>query len=474
MCHSNPSMNAVWATIVTFAIWVALSAGTVASAQPNGPTDGQSSLARPNVVLILADDLGYGDLGCYGAPGGPTPHIDRLARQGVRLTSFYANGPECSPTRTALFTGRYQQRAGGLECAIGLANVGRYDDAIRLAQARDLGLPVEQATLVPALRRAGYRPLMAGKWHQGYEPKFSPLRHGFESALCILGGGADYFLHCEEPGYHTLMENDRLVKREGYMTDLVTDRAVEHIEQHGGPAPLFLYVAYTAPHTPIQGPGDAQKGFVAPADWNEGDTQTYVTMIRHMDAGVGRIVEALRRRNLQESTLLIFASDNGGTSRARNAPLSGHKGQTYEGGIRVPCIVRWPGQLPAGTSTDLACMTIDLTASLVALAGQEADADAQDYQLDGVDLLKHLREGTAPEARSLFWRARRGDVTWSAVREGAWKFLRHRDGETVREHLFNLEDDIAESRDRKGEQAEEFARLKQRFAAWEEEVQPGR
>ena len=187
---------------------------------------------RPNIILILADDLGYGDLGCYGHPRARTPHIDRLAEAGVRFTQHYANGPECSPTRAALLSGRYQQRVGGLECAIGTGNVGRYDDAIALAKQRRLGLPSSHAVLSRKVREAGYRCGVFGKWHLGYEPRFNPLEHGWHEFFGYLGGNVHYFNHRETSDLHVLFRGRLAVHRDGYMTHLITDDAVDFIQRH--------------------------------------------------------------------------------------------------------------------------------------------------------------------------------------------------------------------------------------------------
>src|SRR5215469_8374920 len=215
--------------------------------------------SRPNVVLILADDLGYSDLGCQGCRDIKTPNIDRLAAQGVRFRNFYANGPECSPTRAALLTGRYQQRVGGLECAIGIGNVGRYDDAVRLQKKHDLGLPVKEIALPKLLKDAGYTTALCGKWHLGYEEKFSPNRHGFDHAFYCLGGGMDYFHHVEgpNPSQPVLWLDGKPLQRRGYFTDLVAEEAVQFIQANKD-RPFFLYAAFTAPHAPFQGPNDSR------------------------------------------------------------------------------------------------------------------------------------------------------------------------------------------------------------------------
>jgi N-acetylgalactosamine-6-sulfatase len=367
-----------------------------------------ASASRPNIIIILADDLGYGDLGCYGCRDIRTPHLDRLATQGVRFTNFYANGPECTPTRAALLTGRYQHRVGGLECAIGLGNVDRYDDAIRLRGTNDLGLPVEEVSLARLLKAAGYATALSGKWHLGYEDKFSPNRHGFDEAFYCLGGGMDYFRHIEDPAKPepALRVNGKPVRRTGYFTDQVAEEAVRFVRARRD-KPFFLYVAFTAPHAPYQGPKDEKAA--DPSAWKQGQAPpaVYAAMVERMDEAVGRILAALNDGRFAANTLVVFTSDNGGTASARPTPLRGHKGSTFEGGIRVPCIVRWPGVLPAKATTDQVAISMDLTASLARAAGT---APQQGRAFDGIDVLSRIETGQPATPRTLFWRARWGEA----------------------------------------------------------------
>jgi N-acetylgalactosamine-6-sulfatase len=430
-----------------------------------------ASKPRPNIVLIIADDLGYGDLACYGCPDTRTPALDRLADQGVRFTNFYANGPECSPTRTALMTGRYQQHVGGLECAIGTGNVGRYDDAIRLAERHDLGLPTSETTIVELLKRAGYTAAGFGKWHLGYEPKFGPLEHGFDHFFGPMGGGVDYYYHCEWDGTPMLFENQRPVRRDGYLTDLITEGAVEFVHSQPGRKPFFLYLPYTAPHTPLQAPGNKPPAPVPREDWNKGTRQTYVAMVERLDWGVGRILTALDQRWFSKETLVIFFSDNGGTKLANNGPFSGHKGGLFEGGIREPCIVRWPGVLPEGKVTDQMAISLDLSKSIVRAAGAELP---KDRPFEGIDILKHVEQNRPIEPRTLFWRARRGERTWRAVRDGRLKYLTRRDADRFDQYLFDLDADPGEANNLLASRPQEAERLKRRLVQWEEEVRPRR
>lgn len=434
---------------------------------------GESS--KPNIVFILADDLGYGDIGCYGCKDIKTPHLDRLAKQGVRFTTFYANGPECSPTRTALLTGRYQHRVGGLECAIGLGNVGRYDDAIRLAKTDELGLPVEEVSLARLLKNAGYVSGLVGKWHLGYADRFSPNLHGFDQAFYALGGGMDYFHHVEDPpSYRPVLRlNGKAIQRSGYFTDLVGDVACQFIEANKT-KPFFLYVAFTAPHSPYQAPGEIGAKPLPPDSqrWKQGTAppEVYSAMVERMDEAIGRILRTLEERGLAKNTVVIFTSDNGGTRSARPTPFNGFKGSTFEGGVRVPCIVRWPGKLPENKTTDQVAITMDLTRSIVRLAG----AKPPEKSFDGIDVLERLEKSQPGVERTLFWRAKRGERTGWGVRDGSLKYVARRDGDKKLEYLFDLARDPGEKNNRLAARAEDASRLRRILAAWEKEVDPKR
>jgi N-acetylgalactosamine-6-sulfatase len=414
----------------------------------------------------MADDLGYGDLGCYGCGDIRTPAIDSLAAEGVKFTTFYANAPECTPTRTALLTGRYQHRVGGLECALGIGNVGRYDDAIRLRETNDLGLPVEETTIARMLKGAGYDTAICGKWHLGYEPKFFPLRHGFDYWFGPVGGSVDYFHHREYTGRPALHLNDRPIEREGYLTDLITDEAVKFIERRQE-TPFFLYVAYTAPHTPYQGPGDKKPEPVPQADYSKGSRTTFAAMVERMDDGVGKILKTLKDNRVAGDTLVVFMSDNGANKTGNNSPFSGYKGNLFEGGIRVPCIVRWPGVLAEGTASNQPCMTMDFSRSIVRAAGAELPGNRP---FDGIDILQAVETNQPVRERTLFWRARRGQRTRKAVRDGSLKYIRLQDGDDAKEYLFDLDRDPAEKNNLFGRQEEDVRRLKTLLKNWEKEV----
>ncbi len=397
---------------------------------------------RPNIVLFLADDMGIGDLACYGAVGIKTPHIDGLARDGVRYTQFYANAPECTPSRTALLTGRYPQRVGGLECAIGVGNVGRYDEAEWLQKRGELGLPSDETSLAQMLRAGGYQTACIGKWHLGYDPKYSALRHGFDHYFGVLGGNADYFTHEEEGGDKVLYEGEKRVDRPGYLTDVFGDEAIAWLGRRTASQPFFLYVPFTAPHAPTQGPRH-----------EEGKTG-YAAMIERMDWQIGRVLAAVPK-----NTLVVFASDNGATKMGSNGPLRGFKSEVFEGGIRVPCLLKYPGKVKPGTVSARVALHMDLTATLMAAAAVKPAR-----RLDGEDLLE------AAQPRAVFWRYKRMANRRKAVRRGSWKLV----VDNGKEYLFHLGEDPEEKINRVETAREEAAALRGLLRHWEGEVKAPR
>jgi arylsulfatase A-like enzyme len=406
---------------------------------------------RPNVLFILADDLGYGDLSCYGRPDYRTPVLDGLARQGVKFTSAYAAAPVCTPTRCAFITGRYPQRL-----AVGLQEP-------LTDPAANLGLPPEHPTVASLLRGNGYNTALIGKWHLGWKPEFGPNRHGFEEFFGILSGAEDYFTHrAEDFGGPDLWQDLTPIERAGYLTDLLTAKAVEFVER-SRTKPFYLSLHYTAPHSPWEGPGDAaishQHGDGPMA---EGGSRTiYASMVRSMDAGIGRVLNALKRSKLERNSLVIFTSDNGGERYSFNWPFSFEKMYLAEGGIRVPAIVRWPGVVPAGRETDQAATTMDWTATILAITGTAADPA---FPLDGDDLMPVCTGARAVYDRRLFWRTRTRD----AARIGRWKYLR----DAGIEHLFDLSSDPGEKADVRAAHPGEFEQVKAAFRAWDASMLP--
>ena len=378
-------------------------------------------------------------------------------------------GAECTPSRTSILTGRYPQRAGGMECAIGTGNVGRYDDAIRLAEEKALGLPASHAVLAPGLKKAGYRNAVFGKWHMGYESKFNPLRQGFDEFTGFLGGNVDYFTHTELSDLPVYLKGDKVVERKGYMTHLITDDAIDFINRTD--KRFFLYVPFSTPHFPFQGPLD-DTGKMHPEDqFTTGTREKYVEMLVDMDLSVGRILDAIAKKNLEKNTLVVFASDHGAMKPGRNLPFNGWKGGLMEGGIRVPCIVRWPGHIKPGTVSTQAGSLMDLTASFLRVAGTKPP---RNVKLDGLDILQHVQSDKPDFDRTHYWRARRGDRTWKAVRAGDLKYVYKIEDGKEEEWMFDLATDIGETRNLKGSHVEEFARLRSLLRKWEARTAPER
>jgi arylsulfatase A len=425
----------------------------------------------PNVVLILMDDVGYGDLGSYGARDAKTPHMDRLAREGVRLSNFYANASSCSPTRAALITGRYQQRSD-IEWQLGL----HPGDSAR-------GLPPSETSLPRLLKSAGYATALIGKWHLGWKTDFHPNRHGFDEFWGFLGGAVDYFSSVDPQGRHDLFHNATSVTHAGYLTDEITARAKSFIEIRR-PGPFFLEVAYNATHWPYQPPGLDERQRARRAGFyerdlprrieilREGTRADYVAMLESADGGVGVILETLDRLNLSRNTLVILTSDNGGEWLSRNTPLFHRKFSLWEGGIRVPALLRWPGRLPAGIVSSQVGITMDLTASILAAAGVTPPSSPR---AEGIDLIP-LLEGRRVAERTLFWRIETAGRLQRAVRRGRWKYLR--DGGTRagggHDFLFDLERDANERQDLAARYPAMVAELRTLVAAWEAGVDSSR
>jgi N-acetylgalactosamine-6-sulfatase len=344
-----------------------------------------------------------------------------------------------------------------------------------LRETNDLGLPVEEQTIVRLLRRAGYATAITGKWHLGYEPKFAPHLHGFDESFYCIGGGMDYFHYIDTVAGYNLFRGGKPIRGDGYFTDLLTDRAIEFLSRQTKDKPFFLYVPYTCPHSPFQGPGDRHEDPL-PLDsplWNQGNAppEVYIAMIEQMDRRIGDLLQALDDFSQSENTLVVFASDNGGTRSARNAPFSGIKGSTYEGGIRVPAMARLPGVVPPGTESHQACITFDFTASIARLAGVQPAADKP---FEGMDIVRHVAERNPDFDRTLYWRKPRGETTWKGVREGTLKFVAQQKGDNESEFLFDLASDPAEQADLKQQRPADFQRLKTLYQDWEHRVRRNR
>jgi arylsulfatase A len=423
-------------------------AGGVASAQPAGPN-------RPNVILIIMDDVGYGDIGSYGAPDIKTPNIDSLAKAGTRLTDFYA-APNCSPTRAALISGRYQQRYR-IENPLGAAS----------GPAGDQGLPATGRSLPQLLKNNGYRTGIIGKWHLGYKPEFSPNAHGFDYFFGFKSGLIDYYQHTDSSGEHDLFENGAPTHVTGYSTDLFTERSVKFIEQNAG-QPFFLEVAYNAAHWPFQvpdmpstAPGNGR--FVQPQEDPTNTRRDYAAIVERADRGVGQILATLERNGLTRNTLVIYTQDNGGEWLSRNAPLFHRKNTVWEGGVRVPAILKWPGRIPAGKTSAQVGIIMDMSATILAVTGSAVPPDAR---LEGINLLPLLQDGARRVERTLFFRVTSPTRRQRAVRQGDWKLLLDAGAPL----LYNLSNDVGERNDLASQRSDIVRRLFPLITQWEQDV----
>jgi len=411
---------------------------------------------KPNVVLIITDDVGYGDLGSYGATDVRTPNIDRLAREGTRFTDFYA-APTCSPTRASLITGRYYQRV----------KIERPIAGPRTADG-GLGLPVTGRSLPQLLKNNGYATGLVGKWHLGYKPEFGPNAHGFDWFWGFLSGYVDYYQHTDGGGAHDLFENGTPTHADGYLTDLITERALKFIDERSG-GPFFLEVAFNAAHWPFQvpdkpsvAPGNAR--FVQPQESGTSTRQDYVAILERADQGIGRILDALDRKGLARNTLVIYTQDNGGEWLSRNTPFFHRKDTVWEGGVRVPLIARWPGHVPARRTTPQVGIMMDLTATILAATGSPVPGEAR---FDGIDLLPVLSGKTPPTERTLFFRNTvPNQRVQRAVRRGDWKVLA--DGPNLM--VFNLREDPGERNDLARVRQDIARQLRPLIAEWEKDV----
>ena len=416
-----------------------------AVAVPNQPALASGTARRPNILVIVADDLGYADPGFQGGRDVPTPRLDALAASGVRCTSGYVSGPYCSPTRAGLLTGRYQQRFGHeFNPGQAAANV-------------EFGLPLSEKTLPELLRAGGYRTGLVGKWHLGQAEKFLPQSRGFEEYFGFLGGAHPYLPEgsVEKPG-NAIRRGREPVNEPEYLTRAFAREAVSFIDRHRE-EPFFLLLTFNAVHGPLQAPADEAERFAGIADPRR---RAYAGMLTELDVAVGRVLDRLDETKLADDTLVVFISDNGGppANASSNGVLRGHKASTWEGGVRVPFVVRWPGKLPAGKTFDRPVIQLDILPTALAAAGVPA---SEGVQLDGVDLVPHLAGTveTDPHDR-LYWRF--GEQT--AIRAGDWKLVKANGVSAP--ILVNLAEDIGESSDRSAANPDKKLELDSAWREW--------
>jgi arylsulfatase A-like enzyme len=430
--------------------------GAAAVVMPNNgcSIDGisKSTVERPNIILIMADDLGYGDIECYGSQKIRTPNIDALAKGGLKFTDYHSNCPVCSPTRAALLTGRYQQRCG-------------IEGVVTAARHRHTGMSLEEVTFAEVLKKRGYATGIFGKWHVGYSAEFNPARQGFDEFIGYVSGNVDYHSHIDQADFDDWWKNLHKVPEEGYCTDLITKHGVDFIERHKD-EPFCLYLPHEAPHYPYQGRKDPPERLSGgrKGKKTKGDeiARAYKEMVEVMDEGIGRIVATVRHLGLERKTFIFFCSDNGANKNGSNGVLSGFKGSLWEGGHRVPAVAYWPGRIKAGTTTDQAVIGMDLFATMISVTGAKPLAD---LELDGVDLLPMLTEGAKLPERTLFWRYKKE----KAVRKGPWKLLVQ--GNQLK--LYNLDEDLGEKENLAQARPDIVKVLEDKLAAWEQEVSAG-
>jgi len=411
-------------------------------------------MGKPNIVFIMADDLGYRGLSCYGSKEINTPHLDRLAKEGVRCTDFHSNGAVCSPTRAALMTGRYQQRSGveGVITAVG---------------HREVGMALSERTMAEAMKELGYATALFGKWHLGYQAKFGPVKQGFDEFEGFVSGNVDYHHHIDQNGYFDWWKQGELKDEKGYITDLITEDALGFIERKKEEA-FFVVLHHGAPHYPLQDretPGfrvvrNGEGKRVPQPKVNR--NAVYAKMIGIMDEGVGRIVAKLDELKLRENTFIVFCSDNGPAMVLSESGLRGRKGQLFEGGHRVPGIFNWPGKLPKGKVCATPILTMDLMPTFLAMAGTK---EAGESTFDGIDVTGILK-GAKVKRAPLFWRFRRT----VAVRDGDWKLLREPGKGEAKVMLFNLKSDLGEKTDLSEKEPARVKRMLALAEGWEKEV----
>jgi arylsulfatase A len=418
------------------------------------PISAADPLRRPNFVVIMADDLGYGDLSPYGG-WIKVPHLEKLAAEGMQFSGFHSSGNVCSPTRAGLMTGRYQQRAGipGVVFA----------DPKREAHLH--GLQASEVTFAEVLRDAGYSTAIFGKWHLGYFRKYNPVRSGFDQFRGYVSGNVDFFSHVDQAGNYDWWHQDEHAQEDGYVTHLITKHAVSFIRSQKD-KPFCLYLPHEAPHYPYQGPNDSAEREVGNVKRTTGSREdirkAYREMVEEMDKGVGEVMAELKKHNLDENTLVLFFSDNGANKNGNNGPLRGSKGSNWEGGHRVPCIARWPGRIKAGSKNDDLAITLDVMPTLLDAAGV---AVPKGHKLDGTSLLPTLTGTAKSKSRQLVWNGK-------AIRDGQWKLIVNGKG-SKGTGLYDLSKDIGEKTNLARSQPDRVAEMLTALEAWQLDVATG-
>jgi len=434
-----------------------------------GFTSASAADRKPNIVLIISDDQGYPDLGCIGTKPIPilTPHLDRLAAEGVRATSFYVTWCACTPSRGSVLTGRFPQRNGLYDMVRNdMINYGHKftPEEYAVSPEMTLGLDPKEVTIGDVLKRAGYTTGVVGKWDMGQAKRYLPLQRGFDFFYGHGNNGIDYYTH-ERYGVHSMFRgNARTQEDRGtYATDIFEREAISFVRQSRG-KPFFLYLAFNAPHgaSNLDKPGvQATPEYLARYDGTklEGKLKSYYAAVTHMDHSIGKVMATLKEMNMDDNTLVLFMSDNGGSGNGGNAPLKGSKGTMWEGGLRVPFIAWWPGKFPAGRVTDEFLTSMEIFPMLTEITGA---IPTPGVKLDGFNMLPILQGKAKSPRTEMFWE-RRSD---RAARVGNWKWVDSAKGRG----LFDLSTDLGETNDLSKEKPEVAAMMKAKFAAWKAEM----
>jgi arylsulfatase A-like enzyme len=427
--------------------------------QENKSEGKDKNILKPNFILIMADDLGYGDISCYGNTYINAPNIDRLAKEGIRFTDFHSNGAVCSPTRAALLTGKYQQRTG----------VG---GVITAASHREVGLSINEITIADELKKYGYNTGIFGKWHLGYDSKFNPSLQGFDQFKGFVSGNVDYHAHIDQEGYFDWWNNAEIKDEKGYTTDLITEYGLDFIDRHNPKKtekPFFLYLPHESPHYPYQRRIDkvlrrvGERGTdPVPADSIRG---IYKEMVEVLDEGVGKIMQKLKETGLDKNTIVIFCSDNGASDNGSNGNLRGFKAGLYEGGHRVPAIAWYPSEFRAGTVSDQTVLTMDLLPTILDFIGEVP----QGTNVDGLSIKNHLLSTEPLPQRDLFW----SFGNKNSIRSSNWKLVSQGSENQETIELFDLSKDISEKNNLAQDYPELVKEMQQKMKNWHRDVFAG-
>lgn len=419
----------------------------------------EAAKLHPNIVVIMADDLGYGDISCYGNTTIHTPNLDLLAAEGIKFTDFHSNGAVCSPTRASLMTGKYQQRTG-------------VEGVITAKRHREVGLNLNEITMAEEFKNHGYNCGMFGKWHLGYSQEFNPTLQGFDEFIGFVSGNVDYHAHIDQEGYLDWWKGDKIDNDKGYTTDLITQNGVSFLKNYNPEKtnkPFFLYLPHEAPHAPYQKRIDKVLRTVGKAGTEpvikDSIPSIYKEMVEVMDKGIGEIVQTLKETGQYENTILVFLSDNGANNKGDNGELRGHKASVYEGGSRVPAIICYPDKIKKGSVNSQTILTMDLLPTLLDFIDQKPSGK----NIDGISIKDNLLNQTSLPERDVFF----AYGNKSFVRSGNWKlvWLTRKDSDKI--ELYNLSNDLQERNDLSSENPELVNKMMGKIELWKKEVKEG-